>query len=361
MVWNIVKDMFDNTDSTGTLIIKGWDIEPEETGSNPCFYKCRMNWDFDKAQEVAEEAAFYCDALSEIGRYFADTGRDVCSEPDFTGSFDDSYAAQLKEVWELFFGGYDSKKIRKKALIRLAEQRLGRKLNAHDAFVRGSRVAIVSKLDAPEVILDNEKYEFVRAYVLNRACEEMVCVDISEDSFDEKAVTLGEFDEDDINRIFEMLMGDCSIMPEERIGYVLLVNMIFGDIRLDLYRRYEAIKPAVDGALATLSSTERQVLEKLYGLTDGVRRTHEMTALELHIPLPMVREHEGKALRKLRHPNRAQKIEAVLDCQDDDSSLAELKATPHDPCASDAKSRFSSDCLNSTQAGLRPARRIWVI
>ena len=26
------------------------------------------------------------------------------------------------------------------------------------------------------------------------------------------------------------------------------------------------------------------------------------------------------------------------------------KATPHDPCASDAPSRFSSDCLNSTQA-----------
>ena len=38
-----------------------------------------------------------------------------------------------------------------------------------------------------------------------------------------------------------------------------------------------------------------------------------------------------------------------------------IKATPHDPCASDAKSRFSSDCLNSTQAGWRPARRIWVI
>ena len=27
-----------------------------------------------------------------------------------------------------------------------------------------------------------------------------------------------------------------------------------------------------------------------------------------------------------------------------------IKATPHDPCASDAPSRFSSDCLNSTQA-----------
>ena len=31
-------------------------------------------------------------------------------------------------------------------------------------------------------------------------------------------------------------------------------------------------------------------------------------------------------------------------------SIHKVKATPHDPCASDAPSRFSSDCLNSTQA-----------
>ena len=34
-----------------------------------------------------------------------------------------------------------------------------------------------------------------------------------------------------------------------------------------------------------------------------------------------------------------------------------FKATPHDPCASDAPSRFSSDCLNSTQACKRSSLR----
>ena len=38
-----------------------------------------------------------------------------------------------------------------------------------------------------------------------------------------------------------------------------------------------------------------------------------------------------------------------------------VKAIPHNPCASDAPSRFSSDCLNSTQACWRKSRRIWVI
>lgn len=312
MVWNIVKDMFNNTDSTGTLIIKGWDIEPEENGSNPRFYKCRMNWDFDKAQKIADRAAIYCDALEEIGAYFADADKDVYCEPDFDGLFDDSYAAKLLEVWELFFGGYDNDKLGQKALSGLAEQRLGRKVNAHNAFVRARRVALATRLGAPDMVRDNEKYEFVRAFVLNRACEEIFFLDLSKDSFDEKAVTLGEFNEDDIDRVSEMLLNDCSVMPEERIGYTMLVNAVLADIRLDLYRRYRRIKPAVDAALATVSESERKVLQMLYGLTDGVRRSHEAAALEMHIPLPMIKVYESLALRKLRHPARLKKIEAVF-------------------------------------------------
>ena len=319
MVWNIVKDVFDNTDSTGTLIIKGWNTEAEGTESNPRFYKCRMNWDFNKAKEIADDAAYYCEALEEIGEFLADEEKDIYCASYFGESSDDSYTAQLNEVWELFLCGCDDDTDDGNALAKLAEERLGRELKACSVFERARRIVNVSRLGAPDVILDNEKYEFVRAYVLNRACEEMVCADISNDSFDEKAVTLGRFDEDDIDRIFEMLTGNCSVMPEERVGYTLLVNMIFGDIRLDLYRRFEEIKPAVDAALATLSKTEREVLEKLCGLTDGVRKTHAAVALELHIPLPMIIKYEGLALRKLRHPGRSKKIKALFDDRGDES------------------------------------------
>ena len=41
--------------------------------------------------------------------------------------------------------------------------------------------------------------------------------------------------------------------------------------------------------------------------------------------------------------------------------LCFFKAIPHYSCASDATSRFSSDCLNSTQVCWRKSRRIWVI
>ena len=45
----------------------------------------------------------------------------------------------------------------------------------------------------------------------------------------------------------------------------------------------------------------------------------------------------------------------------DSVKIVEVKAIPHNPCASDAPSRFSSDYLNSTQACWRKSRRIWVI
>ena len=313
MVWNIVKDMFDSTDSTGTLIIKGWNTEAEGTESNPRFYKCRMDWDFNKAQQIADDAAYYCEALEEIGEFLADVEKDIYCASYFGESSDDSYTAQLNEVWELFLCGCDGDTDDVEALTKLAEERLGRELNACSVFERARRIVNVSRLGAPDVILDNEKYEFVRAYVLNQACGEMVCADLSKDSFDEKTVTLGGFNEDDINCIFEMLFKDCSVMPEERIGYTLLVNMIFGDIRLDLYRNYDRIKPAVDAALATLSKTEREVLEKLCGLTGGVRRTHAAAALEMHIPLPMIQEYEGSALRKLRHPCRLKIVDNTIN------------------------------------------------
>lgn len=350
MVHSIVNDMFNNTDETGTLIIKGWDVEPEETGINPRFIKCRMNRDSDKAQKIAEDAAFYCGALEAIGKYYADIEKDVYCEPDFTQVFDDSYAPQLREVWELFFGGYDGDKIQGKALCKLAQQRLGGKQEVYNSFVRARRIEKAARLGAPDFIIDKEKYEFVRAYALNRACEEMTEVDISKDRFDAKTVTIGDFDEADIDRIFDILESDCSVMPEERIGYTLLTNKIFTDIRIDLYSRYDTLKPAVDALLETLSKTEREVLEKRFGLTDGVRRSYESTALEMHTPTPMIMDYEALALRKLRHPSRKARLEKLLyEPQDNSGEMTELDAFNADVKLADFRARAENGELTQEE------------
>ena len=47
------------------------------------------------------------------------------------------------------------------------------------------------------------------------------------------------------------------------------------------------------------------------------------TALELHIPVPMIRMYESTALRKLRHPSRSSKLEQLLS--DSEGNTMEIK------------------------------------
>ena len=112
---------------------------------------------------------------------------------------------------------------------------------------------------------------------------------------------LGEFNENDISCVFELIRNDCTVMPCVEMAYTLFVNEVLGMRRLDIFRNAKEIKPTVDELLETLSKNERKVLKSLYGLSDGVRRTYGQTALETYIPLPMIRDYENRAIRKLFH------------------------------------------------------------
>ena len=64
--------------------------------------------------------------------------------------------------------------------------------------------------------------------------------------------------------------------------------------------------------LETLSKAERTVLELLYGLTDGFRRTYEIAAFETHIPISMIKGYEASALDKLRRPSSISKLKQLF-------------------------------------------------
>ena len=312
MTNNTIMDMFFNTDDNGYLYINGWVVEPEETGSVPRFFKCRMNWDLDNAQEIAMESEKLCAALEALGEYFAENDLDICTEPDLGYLSDEEEAERLLEVWRLFCGGYDYDTISFHDLENLAEQRLGGKVNTYNTFIRAKRILKVKKLGAPAIITDCEIYEFARALALTRACEELTCVDIAKDRYDSETHMLGEFNENDISRVFELIRNDCTVMPNVEMAYTLFANKVFGMRRLDIFCKAKEIKTTVDELLETLSKTERKVLESLYGLNDGVRRTYGQTALETYIPLPMIRDYENRAIRKLRHPVRSRKLKYVF-------------------------------------------------
>jgi RNA polymerase primary sigma factor len=70
---------------------------------------------------------------------------------------------------------------------------------------------------------------------------------------------------------------------------------------------------AVEAALDTLIPRERRVLQLRFGLIDGHERTLEEVGRRFGVTRERIRQIEAKAMRKLRHPSRSQKLRDYLE------------------------------------------------
>jgi RNA polymerase primary sigma factor len=64
----------------------------------------------------------------------------------------------------------------------------------------------------------------------------------------------------------------------------------------------------IEAVLDTLTDREKKVIKLRYGLEDGSSHTLEQVGKEFNITRERIRQIEAKALRKLRHPTRAKKL-----------------------------------------------------
>jgi len=76
---------------------------------------------------------------------------------------------------------------------------------------------------------------------------------------------------------------------------------------------HQMLKETVNAVLDTLSDREQMVLKLRFGLDDGRTRTLEEVGREFDVTRERIRQIEAKALRKLRHPRRAQTLKDYLD------------------------------------------------
>ncbi len=100
--------------------------------------------------------------------------------------------------------------------------------------------------------------------------------------------------EDEDSRLGDLVEDQTSLAPTEATSQQLL-------------------KEQIQKVLSELTEREKRVLELRFGLKDGHARTLEEVGREFAVTRERIRQIEGKALRKLRHPTRSRKLKGYLD------------------------------------------------
>jgi len=88
-------------------------------------------------------------------------------------------------------------------------------------------------------------------------------------------------------------------------GHEALLSATFGGlVEIPEWLRYECSQ-AVDDALSSLSPREQRVIRLRFGIDDGIWRSLREIGRDFYLSRQRIRQIEAKALRKLRHPARA--------------------------------------------------------
>lgn len=74
------------------------------------------------------------------------------------------------------------------------------------------------------------------------------------------------------------------------------------------YTYDESLKRELETLLKTLSDKEERIIKLRFGLIDGRKRTLEEVGKEFNVTRERIRQIEAKAIRKLRHPSRQNKL-----------------------------------------------------
>lgn len=100
--------------------------------------------------------------------------------------------------------------------------------------------------------------------------------------------------EEEDSHLGDFIEDETAIAPDEAANYTML-------------------REQLAEILMTLTERERKVLELRFGLIDGTPRTLEEVGKEFNVTRERIRQIEAKALRKLKHPSRSQKLKDFLE------------------------------------------------
>lgn len=100
--------------------------------------------------------------------------------------------------------------------------------------------------------------------------------------------------EEEDSHLGDFIQDDEASQPSEEASYTLL-------------------REQLEEVLSTLTPREEQVLRMRFGLVDGKPHTLEEVGKQFDVTRERIRQIETKALRKLRHPSRADKLKSFVE------------------------------------------------
>ena len=76
---------------------------------------------------------------------------------------------------------------------------------------------------------------------------------------------------------------------------------------------YQSLQEQISGVLKTLTPREEKIIKMRFGFEDGSEHTLEQVGQAFAVTRERIRQIEAKALRKLRHPGRSNRLRAFLE------------------------------------------------
>lgn len=132
----------------------------------------------------------------------------------------------------------------------------------------------------------------------------------------EEIAKIMNISEDKVNKIFRIAKEPISL--ERNVGEdddTRLSDFVVDttQARPDELAIDKGLSRAINGVLSTLTEREAKVLRMRFGIDMNTDHTLEEVGKQFDVTRERIRQIEAKALRKLRHPNRAEQLRSFLD------------------------------------------------
>lgn len=301
------NSLYENTNN-GLLYLPCWQFEKGHTGS---FFKCRIP-DEEKLLDAERGYGQLEEDMDELAAYYRDSGAAFGTRPDFT---EFCYLEDALPAWERYFEGFTGLDPISPEFDTLARQRIADSDAAKYVIILAQLICekSIKGLTVPDGL------EITRcaaeAYALSLCASGIEEITLSHKKQKHYFTPAADVTDDDLRAIAALLKASPQL-SNTGLGHSLLMSDIFTEpyyLRKNerAARSEKNFEQRIEGVVSTLPGFYEELIRQRYGLDDGRIKTFEVLAAHYRISTVQARELAARALRRLRHPNRAYKLTEI--------------------------------------------------